>query len=191
MLTLARMNTVPPVNPSGDAREALRQQCWKAYYSAYYSQLLADLVAGRWQKVDQVSKLLIALFTTGSAIAGWSLWTNAGPGKVIWLIGAGIAAVLSIVQTSLGVSDRLKTMLESRARMLRITLELEALYNKIDVNPTVDVAKATEKFETIQKEYVEAATQMPKDWIYSSRDEVNIEEALDKKLGVKRGQNGN
>jgi len=110
---------------------------------------------------------------------------------VIWLIGAGIAAVLSIVQTSLGVSDRLKTMLESRARMLRITLELEALYNKIDVNPTVDVAKATEKFETLQKEYVEAAAQMPKDWIYRSRDEVNIEEALDKKLGVKRGQNGN
>ena len=71
-------------------------------------------------------------------------------------------------------------------RMLRITLELEALYNKIDVNPTVDVAKATEKFETLKKEYVEAAAQMPKDWIYRSRDEVNIEEALDKKLGVKR-----
>src|SRR6266478_8374838 len=94
ILTLARINdTIPPVHPSRDAREALRQECWKAYYSAYYSQLLADLVAGRWQKLDQVSKLLIALFTTGSAIAGWSLWTNTGPGKVIWLIGAGIAAV--------------------------------------------------------------------------------------------------
>ncbi len=180
-------DTVPPVDPSGEARKAIRQQCWKAYYEAYYSQLLADLVAGRWQGLDQGSKLLVALFTTGSAVTGWGVWTT-GSGKVAWAICSGIAAVLSVVQSSLGVSDRLKTMLESRSRMLRIRLEFEALYNMLLLNPTFDVPKATEKFEALQREYVEAAAQMPKDWIYTTRDEVNVQETLNQKLGVNTGQ---
>jgi hypothetical protein len=183
-------DTIPPVDPSADVRKAIRQQCWKAYYEAYYSQLLADLVAGRWQKLDQGSKLLVALFTTGSAVAGWGFWTSSGNGKVAWAICSGIAAVLSVVQSSLGVSDRLKAMLESRARMLRIRLELEALYNMIQLNPTFDVAKATQNFEALQREYVEAAAQMPKDWIYTTRAERNVQETLDQKLGVSSDQHG-
>ena len=47
--------------------------------------------------------------------------------------------------------------------MLRIRLELEALFRALQVNPTFDVVKETEKFEALQREYVEAAAQMPKD----------------------------
>jgi hypothetical protein len=183
-------DTIPPVDPSADARKAITDQCWKAYYEAYYSQLLADLVAGRWQRLDQGSKLLVALFTTGSAVAGWGVWTSSGSGKVAWAFCSGIAAVLSVVQSSLGVSDRLKAMLESRARMVRIRLEFEMLYNMVQLDRTFDVAKTTEKFETLQKEYVEAAAQMPKDWIYTGRDEVNVQETLNQKLGVKTAQHG-
>jgi hypothetical protein len=177
-------DTIPPLHSSTDPRTALYQECWKAYYSAYFSQLLADLVAGRWQTLDQVSKLLVALFTTGSAVAGWSFWTTSASGKYTWAVCAGIAAVLSVVQSSLGVSDRLKTMLESRSRMLRIRLQFETLFGAMRLDPTFDVVKLREKFEALQKEYVEAAAQMPKDWIYTSRAEGNVQKTLNQKLGV-------
>jgi hypothetical protein len=177
-------DTIPPLNSSTDARTALYQECWKAYYSAYYSHLLADLVAGRWQTLDQISKLLVALFSTGSAVAGWSFWTQNGNGKIAWAVCAGIATVLSIVQSALGVSDRLKTMLESRSRMLRIRLQFETLFSGMRLEPEFDVAKAREKFAVLQQEYVEAAAQMPKDWIYTNRDEANVQKTLNQKLGV-------
>jgi hypothetical protein len=103
---------------------------------------------------------------------------------VTWAVCAGIAAVLSVVQSSLGVSDRLKTMLESRTRMLRIRLQFETLFGTMRLDPTFDVAKVREKFEALQHEYVEAAAQMPKDWIYTSRAEGNVLKTLNQKLGV-------
>jgi len=180
---------VPPPNSSVDPRSLLRRECWKAYYSAYFSQLLADLATDRWQKLDQVSKVLVALFSTGSAVAGWSFWAS-NTGKAVWSVFAGIAVVLSIVQSALGVSERLKTMLESRTRMLRLRLQLETLYSAMRMNPEFDVVETKEKLEALQHEYVEAAAQVPKDWIYTSRDEVNVQETLNQKLGVNTGQHG-
>ena len=177
-------DTIPPLVLSTDPRTALYQECWKAYYSAYYSHLLADLVAGRWQTLDQISKLLVALFSTGSAVAGWTFWTLNTGGRITWAVCAGIASVLSIIQSALGVSDRLKTMLESRSRMLRIRLQLETQFSGMRLDPEFDVVKAREKFATVQQEYVEAAAQMPKDWIYTNRDEINVEKILKQKLGV-------
>jgi hypothetical protein len=143
---------VPPPNSSVDPRRLLRQECWKAYYSAYYAQLLADLATDRWQKLDQVSKVLVALFSTGSAVAGWSFWASNATGRAAWAVFAGIAVVLSIVQSSLGVSERLKKMLESRTRMLRLRLQLETLYSAKLMNPEFDVVETKEKFEALQHE---------------------------------------
>ncbi|MEY2482469.1 MAG: hypothetical protein QOK24_997 [Verrucomicrobiota bacterium] len=177
-------DSIPPLHPSTDPRTALYHECWKAYYNAYYSHLLADLVAGRWQTLDQIAKLLVALFSTGSAVAGWSFWTANTGGKMTWAVCAGVATVLSIVQSALAVSDRLKTMLESRGRMLRIRLQFETLFSGMRLDPEFDVVKVREKFATLQQEYVEAAAQMPKDWIYTSRDEANVQKTLNQKLGV-------
>jgi hypothetical protein len=173
---------VPPLDTSADPRAALFDECWKAYYDAYYSHLLADLIAGRWQTLDQISKLLVALFSTSSAVAGWSIWTANVGGKWTWAVCAGVATVLSIVQTSLGVSDRLKTMLESRARMLRIKLQFETMFSGMRLDPAFDVVKVKEKFETLQQEYNEAAAQMPKDWIYTKRDADEVQQTLNKML---------
>jgi hypothetical protein len=174
----------PPVNSSFDPRAALYAECWKAYYDAFYSHLLADLIAGRWQKLDQISKLLVALFSTSSAIAGWSIWTANVGGQYIWAGCAGFATFLSIVQTSLAVSDRLKTMLESRGRMLRIKLEFETLFSSMRLNAAFDIAPVKERFEALQKEYNEAASQMPKDWIYTKRDAREVEETLKEMLAT-------
>jgi hypothetical protein len=61
---------------------------------------VASEVARKWGLPPTVSTLATALFSAGSGIAGWIVWSSTN-GKLIWSIIAGVAVVLSIVSTTL------------------------------------------------------------------------------------------
>ncbi len=69
-------------------REEVWSSAWNAYYDAYYYEIMISSLGQRWELLDTISKVLIALTASGSAIAGWELWGKDGY-KVIWLALAG------------------------------------------------------------------------------------------------------
>jgi len=90
-----------------DARDELWTATFDTYYDAYYEELLAAALVRRWQRVDAFTKVLVALTASGSAVAGWTLWSQPGF-KTSWTFIAGIAALLSILHSTLNVADRVK-----------------------------------------------------------------------------------
>ncbi|WP_367302903.1 hypothetical protein [Vibrio cholerae] len=69
-------------------REEVWSSAWNAYYDAYYYEIMISSLGQRWELLDTISKVLIALTASDSAIAGWELWGKDGY-KVIWLALAG------------------------------------------------------------------------------------------------------
>lgn len=65
-------------------REELKKAIWETFYKAMYYEILFDEISKRWQAFDFITRLLVALTASGSAIAGWALWNN-DDFKYIWV----------------------------------------------------------------------------------------------------------
>jgi hypothetical protein len=90
-----------------------REQLWNAaydlYYYVYFDELMSDALAGRWSRVDECAKGLLAVT---SAAASWALWQQS-TFKPIWGIVAAVGALIAILHLTLGVTFRLRDFLKS------------------------------------------------------------------------------
>ena len=76
---LAYLNKLAGVPMDTDPRDTLWTSAFDTYYDVYYEELVADEVNNRWQILDEVTKVLVALTASGSAISGWILWNEPNP----------------------------------------------------------------------------------------------------------------
>jgi hypothetical protein len=76
--------------------DALRKVVFRVFYDTYLQELYADELLNFWNRVNAVITALVAVTATGSAIAGWALWSTAG-GKITWVFVSGTAAVAALL----------------------------------------------------------------------------------------------
>jgi hypothetical protein len=140
-----------------------RDQLWTVsfgtYYHAHYQELLASRIIDRWQKVDEITKVVVALTATGSAVAGWALW-NEPTFKTIWLILAGIASVLSIIHTTLDIPGRLKEHGEIKRRSASLRVDLETFRQQMQIDWNFPVKEFKEKYEEYRRRYSSEVVQL-------------------------------
>ena len=130
-----------------DPRDELWNATYDTLYFTYYNEILCDTLVRRWQITDDLTKVLVALTASGSAISGWALWSDQRF-QFLWVGIAGFAALLSIVHSALGVPSRLKDWGDSKRRFASLRIELETFQYRMRVNPEF----STEEF---MKELVE------------------------------------
>lgn len=103
------------------------------------------LNAHRWKLFDIVSKVIIAIIASGSAIAGWELWGKEGF-KVIWISIAGTSSVLSIFHAALQVQQKLETQTKLASNFTNLRIELETFREQMGIFPEFDVTEYNKKF---------------------------------------------
>jgi len=128
----------------------------------------AEKMLNIWLVVDHISRPIIALFASGSAITGWSMW-NSENGKIVWAAMAGLAALLSIVTSTLGIQDRVKRFTETLAIFLRMRLRLECLLSKMRLNPEFETEEVEKDFIQFQEQYAEACPAWPHDIFFTEK----------------------
>jgi hypothetical protein len=162
-----------------DSRDELWKAIWRAYYDAYFGELLSSKLISRWQIADDVSKVLVALTASSSAVAGWALWQRP-EFKDIWTALASFSALLAIVHVALSVPRRVKDWGESWNAFLSLRIDLETLRERIRLDPDFDVRILTDELLTCRKRYSEAKAREPHDFLLSpalekkTQDELNI-----------------
>ncbi|WP_229767741.1 hypothetical protein, partial [Vibrio cholerae] len=126
-------------------REEVWSSAWNAYYDAYYYEIMISSLGQRWELLDTISKVLIALTASGSAIAGWELWGKDGY-KVVWLALAGGASLLSIVHAALQVQQKLEFHTKLASNFTNLRIELETFREQMGIFPEFDVTEFNKEF---------------------------------------------
>lgn len=150
-----------------DARDELWQKTFESYYDTYYEELLAGAILRRWIWVDTVTKVLVAVTTSSSAIAGWTLWSQPGL-KQLWLLLVSLAALLSIIHASLGVAERVKDWGATARSFFNVRLQLENLRNRMCVDPEFSVDSFLKNLEDLRHLYAETVGTARDDIIQTS-----------------------
>ena len=132
--------------------------------------------------VDEVTRVLVALTASSSAVAGWLVWTEKG-WKHAWMFFAGTASVLSILHVALKVSDRVKDWSDTKGHFVRLRTELETFIYHMKVNPSFPLAEFTDKFNTYRSRFGEGVDRKKFDFLAfgmdgASRDASKYQEAL-------------
>jgi len=173
---MATFNTVG----SHDRREQLWAASFDTYYDAFFQELLADALINKWGRLDDFTKVIVALTASGSAISGWALW-GSPRWKIVWLACSGIAALLSVVHTALAVPDRIKAHADDKRRFALLRTGLETFRFRLKVEQ-FDAAKFNKEFVDFRKEYGDDIGLLKHDTFRTTGFKVRIQKRLNKQV---------
>lgn len=165
-----------------DPRDELWNVAFETWYLAAYNELVSGQVVRRWQIFDDATKVLVALTASGSAVSGWALW-NDPDYKNIWLVLAGIGAVLSILSSALGVPSRLKDWGDLKRDFSMLEIELGTFRSRMRINPEFDVEQFTKEYVEFRRRYGEVAQRLKNDLLATKKLSMRCQAILDEHVG--------
>lgn len=166
---------------ASDPRDELWKACFETYYDTYFQEVVADGLINHWQRVDEVTRVLVAITASGSAVSGWALWTRSHF-RGVWVLLAGAAALLAIVHAALGISDRLKYQGELKRRFSGLRTELETFRYRMCVDTNFPVDKFTVEFGEFRRRYSDAVQLLRNDLLLTRSFEIRRQRELNERL---------
>jgi hypothetical protein len=132
-----------------------RDQLWNAayetYYYVYFDELLCDTLAGWWSRIDEYTKGVLAIT---SAAASWALWQRPTWNQ-IWAIVAAVGAVIAIMHLTLGVTHRLRSLNDSKNRLMRLRLEIQTFRMRMRLNPEFPIDDFESQLLEFRERYID------------------------------------
>ena len=165
--------------------EAARDRLWEKSFATLYDseseEIAADLVIRRLQYFDEITKVLVAVTASSSAVAGFALWNQPGF-RYLWAIVAGIAALMSIVHSSMGIPGRLKKYGEASRHFAILASDLATFRDQMEIFPEFSVPEFNQKYTEYRERYAEGLEKLPNDLFFTDRLANRAQDALDRKL---------
>jgi hypothetical protein len=131
---------------------------YQMLYDTYYRELAAEALNERWQNIDRATAFLVGLTTSGSAVAGWTLWST-DSGKLIWVTIAGLASVASIAHGVMAVPSQVKAEEDVRRVFSALRVDLEAFLRELKSGIAGDQSKANAQYDKLKLRLVECMAQ--------------------------------
>ncbi len=133
-----------------DKLDLLWEQIDELLYDSEYAGRLLEATATRWRFLDVSANILIGATASGSAIAGWSLWSHSG-WRTLWVLIAGGTSLLVIIHGALQVSNKVQHQERSAQSFRSVALMLESLRRAVVKG--ADFAHSDEEFRKIETKY--------------------------------------
>jgi hypothetical protein len=129
-------------------RRALWRKVFQLTFQAWYAELLLGTWLGTWKFVDGLVAVGTAITASGSAFAGWNLWSQPG-WKEVWVALAGVTALASITHTKLGIGTRMDSLHSTWSEFLDVRSDAKTLLDRMDLG--LPTNKASEMFLALQE----------------------------------------
>ena len=181
--------------PKGDPDplDRLWKETYALYYDAHYYEIESELIVQRWQRIDDVVRVVVAVTASSSAVAGWSLWSDPA-GKTVWACIAGLSALVAIVHAALGVPARLKEWGEIHRLFLVLRNDIQTLRQQMRIQSGGSAKALQAAFDAARTRFTDGESKIKSDLLRTGRLrkaaqsllEERIKRALDNK---KRSEN--
>jgi len=175
------------IEPKGARQARMGEEALKAYwkpgfdtlYDTCFQELASEALMGRWQKIDIVTSLLVALTASGSAVAGWALWSAQGA-KLVWAMLAGVASLASIAHSVMGVPGRVREQEELRRLFSELRVDCETFQQQLRVG--LEMAEARAKYDKLRERLTQCTGRTRPDLALTTRLRKKVQERLNAML---------
>lgn len=164
-----------------DKRDKLWDKSFETYYDCYFEEMAAENLVRKWLLLDDVTKVLVAITASGSAVSGWALWNN-DEFKLVWIILAGLGAFLSILHASLNVQSRVKEWEELKKLFTVLRIKIETFRHNMEMDPDFCIEAFTNDYDKHRATYSTLMERLRGDIARTKRFEENIQVKLDLKI---------
>ncbi len=162
-----------------------RDQIWKdasdTYYQCYFQEIAAEHLIRRLQIADEVTKVLVAITASGTAISGWALWSQPGF-RQAWAALAGIAAILAIVHATLGISNRLRDWDEYKRTVATLRIDVESFRQRMSLDANFPIRPFSKQLEDFRNRYAIAFAGRRSDLPRTKRLRIKAQRELDVRI---------
>lgn len=162
--------------------DAYLRSSFDTYYDSYFEEMASEALIGRWQGIDRITGFLVAATASGSAAAGWALWSAPG-WKLIWAAIAGVATVASIGNNVMRVPERLKQQGEIRRGFSVLRIDVESYRGRLKIG--LDGTKAKTQLAKLQERYSKLRDKTSSEIIYTTKFRSKIKAQLNSLLREK------
>jgi hypothetical protein len=173
-----------PDNPSKSEADPL-DQLWKEtyalYYDAHYYEIESELIVQKWQRIDDIVRVVVAVTASSSAVAGWSLWSDPA-GKTIWACIAGSSALVAIVHAALGVPARLKEWGEIHRLFLVLRNDIQTLRQQMRIQTGGSTRAIQAAFDAARTRFTEGESKIKSDLLRTNRLRNAAQRLLDERI---------
>ena len=164
-----------------DPRDKLWESAFDTYYASYYQELFADNLVSAWRNIDYITKLLVAFTATGSVATGWVLWKTSF-GQIVWTIIAGVAAIIAIVHSTLGVPAKLNDWIEAKQTFTELRVDLETFRHQMGIDSQFPLVEFKQRFNDFRVRYGNGMRHIQNDLFRTGRKANKIQSQVDKYL---------
>ena len=164
-----------------DPRDEIWNSTFDTYYESFYGEVVANRLARRWQLIDQITKVLVAITASGSAVAGWTLWSEEGF-KILWVTIAGVAALLAIIHSAMSVADRLNDAGDVNRSFATLRIELETFRSRMRIDPEFPIEDFTQELVEFRRRYGECVQRIKDDILRTKRLRQKAQDDVDERL---------
>lgn len=165
-----------------DPRDELWNSVFETYYDSYFQEIVADNLINRWLKFDDITKVLVAVTASGSAVAGWAAW-NRPEYQGVWGAIAGLAALISIVHAALGVPNRLKDHGETKRLFSALRIDLTTFRHRMRIDPKFSLDEFSAEYFEFRQRFKDAIHSIIPDVARTKRVLSNSQVELDQLIG--------
>jgi len=110
-----------------------KENSYILYWKASFNELLSEALIKKWSRFDTATKFISLITISGSAFAGWFLWTTV-EGKYIWSLIAVVVSIVSAANTTMKVPDRIKEWEERRGESSKLARSIESFRRLLNIS---------------------------------------------------------
>jgi hypothetical protein len=145
-----------------DPRDQLWDVAYETWYDAFFQECLSEALIARWLRLDEVTKVVVALTSGSSALAGLALWKDPTLAW-LWPTLSGLSAVLAIITERLAVTYKLRAHSETMRAFASLRLDMDTLRARMRIDAMFDVAELEKEYLTLRKRFGESYQRVQSD----------------------------
>ncbi|MEX8498524.1 hypothetical protein [Leptothrix ochracea] len=164
-----------------DPRDQLWNVIYEAWYDTSYQELLSEALISKWLKLDELTKILVALTSGSSALAGLALWKDPSF-SWLWPTLGGISAFLAIITERLAVTQKLKSHTETMRTFSSLRIDFDTLRAKMRINAMFDASTIESEYLDLRKRFSEAYKNISSDVLDTKELKIAVQNQLNSQL---------
>jgi hypothetical protein len=166
-----------------DPRDVIWDESQDLRYHVNYAEVLITALLARWVWLDTITKIAVAISSTGAALTGFVFWKN-NDYTFLWPMFTSASTLLAIVSSQLDVAEKLRRYSTSATELGGLSVEIGSLIVRMKINDSFPVDAFEESLLELRSKYAARASKFSHDLLLTRRLRIDAQAITNQTLEI-------